>query len=136
MKKQSLSWLALLLAVVLSVGFSSCDKDDDDENSSGGSIVGYWEFREVDDAGYVVEAYRFYADGTYDMEGSEVSYSGYSDSWGENGVYSLSGRTLTLVCHESSDGYVSGPLTYTVKIDGNKLTLTDEDGYEDVYYKK
>ena len=34
MKKQSLSWLALLLAVVLSVGFASCDKDDDQEETS------------------------------------------------------------------------------------------------------
>ena len=27
-----MSWLALLLAVVLSVGFASCDKDDDEDN--------------------------------------------------------------------------------------------------------
>ena len=32
MKKQSLGWLVLLLAVVFSVGFASCDKDDDEED--------------------------------------------------------------------------------------------------------
>ena len=137
MKKQSLGWLVLLLAVMFSVGFASCDKDDDEEDDMSVSIIGKWEYSDMEGAGYVGEVYTFYENGRYDYEYHEGSYGseyGYSEE--ESGVYSLSGNTLTLVCHESSDGYVPGPLTYTVKIDGNKLTLTDEDGTEDVYYKK
>ena len=69
MKKQSLSWLALLLAVVFSVGFASCDKDDDEPGGDGSlnkehdaSLYGEW----VEDSGnrYVFDYYCFYSDGT------------------------------------------------------------------------
>lgn len=138
MKKQSLKWLALLLAVVLCAGFASC-KDDDDEDNGGNlstSIIGSWEYRDMDGAGYVIETYRFNADGTYEVDGSEGTYSSDSHStWWEGGVYELDGRTLTLICQVSSTGYVSGPVSYTVSIEGSQLTLTDEDGDKDTYYK-
>ena len=141
MKKQSLSWLALLLAVVLSVGFMSCDKDDDDEKNGGGnlaaSIIGKWEFTDMEGAGYVVETYSFYADGLYELEGHEGSYSsgGYAYSWEESGTYSLSDNTLILDCQVSTD-YGTGRYIYRVKIEGDRLTLADGYGDEDVYYRK
>ena len=41
-----------------------------------------------------------------------------------DGAYDMEGNEV---------GYSSG---YACSWEGNKLTLTDEDGYEDMYYKK
>ena len=74
MKKQSLSWLALLLAVVLSVGFASCKDDDDDGGNT--SIIGTW--RGDYSSGYYLITFR--EDGTgveqeYDREdGGALAY--------------------------------------------------------------
>ena len=68
MKKQSSGWLALLLAVMFSVGFASCDKDDDEEDDMSVSIIGKWEYSDMEGAGYVGEVYTFYENGRYDYE--------------------------------------------------------------------
>ena len=73
MKKQSLGWLVLLLAVMFSVGFVSCDKDDDEEDEGRegkGSLnkehdaTLYGEWVEDSDNRYVFDYYCFYSDGT------------------------------------------------------------------------
>ena len=80
-KEKSLSWLALLLAVVFSVGFASCDKDDDDDGQGSGSIIGTWGYNL--DTGYV--HITFNEDGT----GSEDEYDA-DGGMGEGYLYSAS----------------------------------------------
>lgn len=141
MKKQSLSLTALFIVLVFGVVLVSCSKDDDGGGGNiGDRIVGKWQYADTEGTGYVRITYNFYPDGLYEFEVNEGSYStpgspSYSYSLEESGRYSLSGNTLTLDCQVSTEGFVStGRETYKVKIKGEKLTLTDEDGYEDVYY--
>ena len=137
-KWKNKGWLALLLAVVLCTGFTSC-KDDDDEDGGNlsSSIIGSWEYRDVEGTDYGIETYTFYADGEFELiyEGGSYS-SGSQYTWNEGGTYTLSGSTLTLTCTYSSDGYISEPESYTVSINGERLTMTDEYGDDYVYYKK
>ena len=136
-KWKNKGWLALLLAVVLCTGFTSC-KDDDDEDGGNlnSSIIGSWEYRDVEGTDYAIETYTFYADGKFELiyEGGSYS-SGSQYTWNEGGTYTLSGSTLTLTCTYSSDGYISEPESYTVSINGERLTMTDEYGDPYVYYK-
>ena len=136
-KWKNKGWLALLLAVVLCTGFTSC-KDDDDEDGGNlsSSIIGSWEYRDVEGTDYGIETYTFYADGKFELiyEGGSYS-SGSQYTWNEGGTYTLSGSTLTLTCTYSSDGYISEPESYTVSINGERLTMTDEYGDPYVYYK-
>lgn len=97
MKKQSLSWLALLLAVVLSVGFASC-KDDDDEEANGGgtgveagigNIVGTWRY--TFSSGYIT--FTFNADGT----GSDIEIDHASENHGSNFSYVYDGEEGVVV---------------------------------------
>ena len=131
MKKLAFNWLAVLLAVVLSVGFSSCKDDDDDDNDGGGggaaagSIVGTW--RQDFSSGYVL--ITFDKDGTgreqeYDTEDGGLAYSD-SFSWAQDG------NSIFL---RYEDGYRE---TYTdVTVSSNTLRWTDEDGYTDTYVRQ
>ena len=137
-KEKSLGWLTLLLAVVLCVGFASCDKDDDEENSSRGSIVGTWESEETFGREYSIEIYRFYADGTFEYENLEGDYSsGNSRVWAESGgTYSFSDGRVTLNYQESTNADEIGTTySFDVRISGDEMYVEEYgDGY--VFYRK
>lgn len=121
MKKQSLSWLVLLLAVVLSVGFASCKDDDDDGGNT--SIIGTW--RGDYSSGYYLITFR--EDGTgveqeYDREDGmgEGMLSADPFSWAQDG---------DRIIIRYDDGYKE---TYEdVSISGNTLTFVNPDGYSE-----
>ena len=103
-KEKSLSWLALLLAVVFSVGFASCDKDDDEDGQGSGSIIGTWGYNL--DTGYV--HITFNEDGT----GSEDEYDA-DGGMGEGYLYSAS---------------------FSWRQDGDRIIIKfDDDDYSQVY---
>ena len=103
-KEKSLSWLALLLAVVFSVGFASCDKDDEDDGQGSGSIIGTWGYNL--DTGYV--HITFNEDGT----GSEDEYDA-DGGMGEGYLYSAS---------------------FSWRQDGDRIIIKfDDDDYSQVY---
>lgn len=121
-----MSWLALLLAVVLSVGFSSCDKDDDDDKDNGGpgteagvnlSIVGIWKY--TFSSGYIT--YTFNANGT----GSEIEVDHASGNHASNFSYVYDDETGTVVILYD-DGYdetleVVFVNSNVIYLDGDKL---------------
>ena len=131
MKKLAFNWLAVLLAVVLSVGFVSCKDDDDDDNGGGGggatasSIVGTW--RQDFSSGYIL--ITFDRDGTgreqeYDTEDGGLAYSD-SFSWAQDD------KTIIL---RYEDGYTD---TYTVvSVSSTTLKMTDSDGYTETYVRQ
>ena len=135
-KEKSFGWLALLLAVVFSVGFASCDKDDDE--NSGGNIVGTWECEETFGREYSIEIYRFYADGTFEYENLEGDYSsGNSRVWAESGgTYSFSDGRVTLNYQESTNADEIGTTySFDVRISGDEMYVEEYgDGY--VFYRK
>lgn len=137
-KEKSLGWLTLLLAVVLCVGFASCDKDDDEENSSRGSIVGTWESEETFGREYSIEIYRFYADGRFEYEYLEGDYSsGNSRVLGESsGTYSFSDGRVTLNYQESTIAEEVGTTySFDVRISGDEMYVEEYgDGY--VFYRE
>ena len=136
-KENSLGWLALLLAVVFSVGFASCKDDDDDENS-GGNIVGTWECEETFGREYSIDIYRFYADGTFEYEYLEGDYSsGNSRVWAESsGTYSFSDGRVTLNYQESTNvDEIGTTYSFGVRISGNEMYVEEYgDGY--VFHRK
>lgn len=136
MKKQSLGWLVLLLAVVFSVGFASCDKDDDE--NSGGNIVGTWEYEETFGREYSIEIYRFYADGRFEYEYLEGDYSsGNSRVLDESsGTYSFSDGRVTLNYQESTIAEEVGTTySFDVRISGDEMYVEEYgDGY--VFYRE
>lgn len=100
MKKNSFYLFAMMMAVVLCVGFTSCSSDDDDEGDAG--LVGTWRYvsyethynngkvEVMDPNSYGVESYwHFNADGT--MDGYE-SYRGEFDV--AHFTYKYEGKTL------------------------------------------
>ncbi len=117
MKKLKL-FLMLFIAAVATCGFVSCDKDDDNADSS--SIVGTWEYREPG----LADSYTFSADGSYTNSWQE----GDGKTGFDRGTYTYEKSILTM--RSFTYGWVD---VYTAKISGNKLTLADEDGYTEVY---
>lgn len=88
-----------LIAILLSVGFTSCSKDDNDDSSS---IVGVWEYTSNNDGSGTI---AFGSDGTliwiYDDDYDDLSGSDYT--------YSLKGNTLKIVW--CGDDYTYGNFT-------------------------
>lgn len=136
-KEKSLGWLALLLAVVFSVGFASCKDDDDDENS-GGNIVGNWEYDETFGSEYLINIYRFYADGTFEYEYRMGDYSsGNSRVLDESsGTYSFSDGRVTLNYQESTIAEEVGTTySFDVRISGDEMYV-EEYGGGYVFYRE
>lgn len=108
MKKYFYNLMTLMMVAVLSVGVSSCSKDDDDDfNYSKESLYGTWKISQVkmsESGSYVswpmkATTATFNSDGTY-------SGSGYFGNG--SGTYTAKGNTITT--------YVSGNvyIVYTV----------------------
>ena len=108
MKKLKL-FLLLFAAAVASVGFTSCNDDDDDA----ASIVGSWISAESDEN--MSDIMTFTADGIWMCQ-----YKEYAQSGTEYGVYTYDGSTLAIT-------YEDGDFdTIPVSISGDTM-IFDED---------
>lgn len=85
-----------LLMVVLSVNFTACS-DDDDEDKPANSIIGTWEVTGGSDGYDIGEKYTFYSNGTVSVE-----YEG------DTGIFKYklnSDSTILSIDYEDGDGY-------------------------------
>ena len=123
-----------LLTVLLSVGFSSCSKSDDDNGgSSSNPLVGTWELSDEDGDYYTVE---LKADGSY----YQVEYKGTTDNIKrvEKGTYkilSVSGNTYKVSIFIKERQKSSGEIvtvneeqTGFLTLSNNNNTMTSENG--------
>ena len=113
--------LCALFAVLCCTALTACGDDDDDEPAN--SIVGTWV--DMDWASFGdSRVLTFYSNGTYTEQWVENSYSGT-----ESGVYSLNGNVLIMTT--TDDTYV-----YTIVINGNTATVTEDDGFTVTWVKQ
>ena len=123
-----------LLTVLLSVGFSSCSKSDDDNGgSSSNPLVGTWELSDEDGDYYTVE---LKADGSY----YQVEYKRTTDNIKrvEKGTYkilSVSGNTYKVSIFIKERQKSSGEIvtvneeqTGFLTLSNNNNTMTSENG--------
>ncbi len=129
----------ILMVAFASLCFTACGDDDDEDDGGGSSIqnvlVGSWrttwdwETSSAGTSGY--EIYRFNADGTGTMSGSNQDYDRYGNkkgspyTWNESfryEVYEYDSYLKTGTMHITFSGY-SNYSSKTFKLDGIYLTI-------------
>lgn len=124
MKKIIFCLVALMSIIML----HSCNKNE----TSGPSIVGAWEIREVYEDYEWYDQVIFGADGSFTNNGGEF-YEGEWDHVTYKGTYKVKGDKITVYW---LDGDVTDNIRF--RIEGNKLYLEFIDGYysETMVYKR
>ena len=140
--KKYLHFALFAILVAIPFTFISCGDDEDDDDISGGSIVGTWTSDLIQDMGELWEDsfetfmayYQFNNDGTY----TYVDVTVYKDDWVEEfgdpkeeiivekGKWHTSGDKIYVTATESTDpeASIGETLTYEYQVNGNKLILT------------
>lgn len=116
MKQTKFNWMTILMVAILSVGFVSCGKNDDDDIGGTSSIIGTWvcDFDTTTD--YVI---CFMSDGTgygyFTEDGLEED---------DHFSYKVREDKITLYYHSSyADNYWNKTIEYDLSSDGKRLTL-------------
>ena len=104
-----------IIAIIMSVNFTACSDDDEDEKQSN-TIIGTWKVTGDSDSdeeyNAIGEVYTFYSNGTVSVE-----YKGGSDVYN----YKLnSDNTILSIDYEDGDGYEEMYLEIT----GNRMKWT------------
>ena len=117
-KKHFWSLLTFVMVAMLSISFTACGSDDDDDNGVSTSVVGKW----LRQTSSLREELNVKADKTWVVNWQEETSSG-TNSGKESGTWELNADSniLTIVTIE---GEKPGSRTYTVKIEGNTMSLT------------
>ena len=121
--KKSILW-SLLGLMVCMLTFSACSKSDDDDNNGGSNantIVGTWYLTDKD--GRYIEL-TFKADGTCTYYKKGTSGKVYTDK----GTYTAINDALSIWWDSEIDDKHKDPLTWTFKIEGNKLITSEGSG--------
>lgn len=113
-----------LMTILLSVSFTACSSDDDD-NGSNSAIVGKWSWDGEEDDYFI-----FKSNGT----GYNYWYDDDENEWTtDNFSYKLQDEVLTIVW----DGDEADKDTYKCTINSNKMTWYDiDEGYVDGAFTK
>lgn len=136
----------MVIWAAIPMTFISCGDDEDDEDVSGGNIVGTWQSDLAEDIGSIYEDYyenvqglvQFKNDGTY----INVSVIVWKDDWVEafggpkeeidyeRGTWKTSGDKIYMTCTESSDpeDTIGETDVCTYQVKGKKLTVTTTRG--------
>ncbi len=138
--KHSQSLLLAALFVVMSIGFSSCQKDDDESDSS---IVGTWNLTHIKGYdkldGVVTDQYDFDVDeineyGTYEFHKDGTMYVETSGETAWHANYTYKNNKLTIIGDEDDED--SGPdETLTCRISGDTMTLIMEEEFSERGHK-
>jgi len=132
-------WLMAMLAIVATASLSACSDDEKDEPDVIDSpIVGTWVYDS--NSGNYSEEVTFSAKGRYVW----VSHESYDEDYDfyEEGTYTVNGDNVTLKCTKIAelDGvnsdYVGETTTFKWSVTGNALTLQVGGGSPDSYTRK
>jgi len=121
--KQFKLFTLVLIVSMMSVGFSACSNDDDN-NGSASAIVGKWVTSYYDDYGKVESMMTFGADGrgTISETFTDDPSENYSVVFNYTVEGDLSEGATLKVWGKDADGY-GVKITYTATISGSQLTL-------------
>lgn len=121
MKKVSAMMLVVALCSMMLVACGS-------KGDVAKDILGTWTMSTTDAEGQVLALEQtFLEDGTYKLVGNGVELP-------TPGTYTVEGDKLSMAM--TPEGGAEEKSTVTIKIDGDTLTMTSEDGQELVYTKK
>lgn len=135
----------LVMMLVMGMGFTSCSDDDDDEPSTTGGapsdvtdIVGSWKLYEEDEYSFYEQFLDIYSDNTWEMEWSEVSFTGGGYYSGDDyGTYRYSNGKVTIVSEKYSENGTPESDTYIVTMpNNNTLVLREIDDDEGDTYTR
>jgi len=146
MKKVNLFLIGLITLLTLSVGFSSCSKDDDKDDKKG--IVGLWKFSEIiadienpenpelaemEKTMFQISAMflhattiEFKADNTFIFS---VTVMGFNQT--ETGTYSYDGNNLTMKSDEGEESELDDLSKGTITLKNGVLTF-EADGLDEI----
>lgn len=130
--KKMLKFFDMMLCVMfMAVVFSACSNDDDDDKNP--SIVGTWYIEETYDVGTSYE-YTSYTEITYGKNGMVTWYckdtykNGETEIETEKGRYEVIKDVLRIWWEDDETEESEGPWTATFKINGNKMTTSENGG--------
>ena len=127
MKKYFVSLMAMMMAVVMCMTFSSCSKDDDETDGSGGfSIVGTW-YEYEDDVESLDAVWVFNSDNTGSVE---EYYHGKSEGV-DKIKYKFANNTLSIYYEGEEDD----PSVFKINIVSND-EFTWSDGHDKLTFKR
>lgn len=132
MKKKGiiLSMMAVMLVALFGVGFAACG--DDDNGGSGSNVVGVWKGK--DGSTTITLSFNSNNTGMY-VEVYDDKYSG-EEVISTSFTYSMVDATKGIISIKVPDEWYSGSSTWTYYfvINGNTMSLYDDDFYDDLEY--
>ena len=117
-KKYFWSLLTFMMVAMLSISFTACGSDDDNDNGANGTVVGKW----LRQTSSLKEELHVKADGTWIVYWQEKT-SSETVSGEESGTWEIDAHSkiLTII---TINGEKPGSRTYTYKLEGNTMSLT------------
>ena len=116
----------LLMAITLSLGFTSCSDDDDDAKDS--ELIGSWELY----GDWGSEIWTFNSDGSFTLFGNE-----FGDYYSEYGkfTYNKSSKELEIIYTAETDYYIDYYIDkyIVISINSQSLVLKDNDDMSSGY---
>ena len=129
MKKYYLNWMTSLMVAIMCVGLVSCGDDNDTSNGA----VGTWSGR--DGSSTVTLTFNSNNTGMY-IESYTDSYSGGKETISTSFTYSMVDASKGIMMINVPDKWYSGSSTWTYYfvINGNSMSVYDDDFYDDLEY--
>lgn len=123
--KKTFFFMSLLLGLCVSVAFTACGSDDDDDASSN-PLVGTWCTENVTKGKLVYTEITYNKDLTCTWREYRSGRTTVSDS--DTGTYKVEGNKLSIWWESEREYWVEGPWTTIFSISGDKMTTTEANG--------
>ncbi len=118
----------VLIVFVALTAMIACNNDDDDDDRYVNPIVGTWGMSETED-GFTITVSVTFLENNKGTIVTTISFEGETETDTSSFTWRTSGDQLTMVIDGETD-----VLTYSIS--GNKLTVTDDEGFELVFTRE